>query len=121
MIRNLDIASAIAYATDDVIGSFDFTKEYDIDELKESILTKINESIEEHNAICDKGNKWRCPDRLPNASIAKIILKTHIAKKITWNGKHDEFCYLCFYQSAGENKGLYTWDDTEFEKLVYRY
>ena len=35
MITSLDITSAIAYATDDVISSFDFTKEYDIDELKE--------------------------------------------------------------------------------------
>lgn len=121
MITSLDITSAIAYATDDVISSFDFTKEYDIDELKESILMKINESIDEHNVVCDKGNKWKYPDRLPNASIAKIILKTYIAKKITWNGKHDEFCYLCFYQFTGENKGLYTWDETEFEKLVLSY
>ena len=121
MITSLDITSAIEYATQEVIDTFDFSKQYDMDELKEVVLTQINGYIDEHNVVCDKGNKWKYPDRLPNLSVAMLIQKTHIVKNVSWLGNNDEYCYMCFYEDSGENEGLYTWNDNVFKKIVYEY
>lgn len=121
MIKSLDITAAIEYATQEVIDTFDFSKQYDVDNLKEQVLTKINEVIDEHNVVCDKGNKWKYPDRLPNRSVAMLIQKTHVMKNISWDGKNDEYSYLSFYQTAGEDEGLYKWNEVYFKQVVLQY
>lgn len=67
--------------------------------------------------------KWRIPDALEPAQIAKILAYLHTIKRVscTGNAADSEYDLLAVYQEDGPEKGIYSTQDVVMEKLMREY
>lgn len=91
--------------------------------INEGIIDTVATAIRMENAMREKGEKWRIPDRLIPNQIADIILRLYPVANIACMGTNGSSDYdlLAIYQTTGKNQGIYVSDEQYFKHIILQY
>ncbi|MCR5331839.1 MAG: DUF5906 domain-containing protein [Lachnospiraceae bacterium] len=115
-----DQSACVREGTREFIKSLSTPVTLSNEELRDGCMNAIKEAIVARNLL-DSGSKVRAPHKLPNCSIADLILIKYIVRRFSWTGEDEDGCMAAIYQSNGPKEGLYRGDDAYFQKLVREF
>ena len=111
-------------ATIDYLNGLDLNNPPTPEVVEAELLEKIRFEFEIENAGKEKKRHWRIPAELDNITIARIIVKLHIIRRVIWagdaSGDNKNFD-LMMYQTDGEQRGIYLQDDEVVDNLITEY
>lgn len=89
-------------------------------EIEVELLEAMKNEFELHNAVADKGQKWRYPDYLKHTQIAEIILKKEVVRMICGTNQmtRRKYMILGIYNPVN---GLYETEEDYFAKIISDY
>lgn len=121
--KNLTKNAIIEDTTTEYLNAIDQSHPPEPRLIEEELLENIAYNFElKHNAVAEKGRKWKIPDTLSAYQISSILLHLHHIVRISCTDRlGDDENLLCIYLTDGLMAGTYTTDERIFKKLIYQY
>lgn len=117
------INDVLRVTTLDYLGTIDPANLPEPSVIEGELLEELKTAFDLHNAVADKGCKWKIPQSLTFPQIALIVSTLYPVCRIATGGDNTdtEYDLLAIYQTDGEDKGIYVTSDEVFRSLARSY
>lgn len=117
------INDVLRTTTLDYLGTIDPANLPEPSVIESELLEELKTAFDLHNAVADKGCKWKIPQSLTFPQIALIVSTLYPVCRIATGGDNTdtEYDLLAIYQTDGKDKGIYVTSDEVFRSLARSY
>lgn len=121
MRHNVD--DVLRTTTADYLAGIDSQAPPPPDQIVDDLLHDMRNNFDLENAMRQKNDQLKCPQRLGPAQIADIILRIYPIRNIAYGGLNadPEYDVLCLYQTDGEDAGTYSPNVKAIRNLIRQY
>ena len=123
MIMQNTINDVMRTTTLNYLGTIDPANLPEPSVIEGELLEELKTAFDLHNAVADKGEKWKIPQRLEFQQIAVIVSTLYPVCRVATGGANadTEYDLLAIYQTDGPDEGIYVTSDDVFRSLARSY